>query len=350
MYLLGLQILSWGYGGVVALRNFLYKKKLKKSIFYQKPKVIAIGNLALGGTGKTPLVIYLVQLLAKQHPTAVLSRGYKRKSIGFKVINGLDTALTAGDEPYLLYRHFMDHPNVTIAVCENRAKGVAKIMEYRPNMAVILLDDAFQHLRLTPDLNILLTTFHRPFFKDHLLPLGRLRESRKGASRADIILVTKTPANLPPSKMGPIQIAIQKYHTKAVAIFFSHIIYHPPIRMSNRKQTSLPTTLLLVTGIADPLPLRNYLASNGHQITHLAFPDHHWFSAADASAITRLFHSLSDSDKAIVTTEKDYVRLIDLPWRKLLSPLPIFYIPMEMGFTQETQTIFETKIMEALGF
>lgn len=350
MFSLWLQVLSWGYGGVVSLRNFLYKKKIKRSFFYKKPKVIGVGNLSLGGTGKTPLVLYLVKLLSKHHVIAVISRGYKRTSIGFKVINALESALTAGDEPYLLYKHFVHNPNVMIAVCENRAKGVAKIMEYRPNIEVILLDDAFQHLSLTPHVNILLTTFHQPFFKDHLLPLGRLREPRKGVSRADIVLVTKSPPNLTQSKMDAIKAAIQKCHTKEISIFFTHTIYHDPIVMGDRKQTKLPTVLLLVTGIADPLPLRIYLEKNGHKVTHLVFQDHHWFKYADIINIIRLFHRLSHPDKAIVTTEKDYVRLIGHHWSKLLSPLPIFYIPMEIGFAQEAQEVFETKIMDTLLF
>ncbi|UWW96853.1 MAG: tetraacyldisaccharide 4'-kinase [Candidatus Cardinium sp.] len=350
MLSLGLQILSWGYGGVVSLRNLLYKKKVKKSFFYKKPIVIGVGNLSLGGTGKTPLVIYLVQLLAKEHVVAVLSRGYKRTSVDFKVVNGLASASTAGDEPYLLYKHFLGNPNVLITVCENRAKGVAKIMEYRPNVEVIILDDAFQHLSLTPHLNILLTTFHQPFFTDHLLPLGRLREPRKGASRADIIVVTKSPPNLSQSKIDVIKTAMQPYHSKALSIFFTHTVYHDPVAIGDCKTNQLPTVLLLVTGIADPLPLRIYLETNGHKVTHLAFQDHHWFNDVDILDIFNLFHKLNDPDKAIVTTEKDYVRLIDHHGIKLLSRLPIFYIPMEIRFSQEAQGDFEEKINQALLF
>lgn len=350
MFPLWLQILSWGYGRMVSIRHFLYKKKFKKSFFYKQPKIIGIGNLALGGTGKTPLAIYLVRLLAKDQVVAVLSRGYRRTSIGFKVINALESALTAGDEPYLLYKYFIHNPNVVIAVCENRAKGIEKIIAYRPTVEVILLDDAFQQLSLTPHLNILLTTFHQPFFKDHLLPLGRLREPRKSASRADIVLVTKSPPNLTPSKMEAIKAAIAPYYTNAASIFFTHIVYHDPIAMGDRKEDRLPIMLLLVTGIADPLPLRTYLETNGHKVTHLVFQDHHWFNYDDILKIIRVFDKLGHLAKAIVTTEKDYVRLIDHHWIKLLSPLPMFYIPMEIRFAQETQKSFETKIMETLLF
>ncbi|CDG49739.1 tetraacyldisaccharide 4'-kinase [Cardinium endosymbiont of Bemisia tabaci] len=348
MFSLWLQIVRWGYGGMVALRHFLYNKKIKKTFFHKKPKVISIGNLSVGGTGKTPLTIYLVKLLAKYQIVAVLSRGYKRKSVGFKVINGLDSALTAGDEPYLLYTYFVDNPNVVIAVCENRAKGIDKIMEYKPDIEVILLDDAFQQLCLMPHLNILLTTFHQPFFRDHLLPLGRLREPRKGASRADIILVTKSPTNLSPLKMEAVKASIQPYCTKSIPIFFTDIIYHNPIIIGNRKTDRLPIVLLLVTGIATPLPLRNYLETNGHKITHLIFPDHHWFTYADISKIISVFNGLSHTDKAMVTTEKDYVRFIGHDWIKPLAQLPIFYIPMEIRFIQETEQVFKKIIIKTV--
>ena len=346
MFPLWLQIVSWGYRGMVALRHFLYNKKIKKTFFYKKPKLISIGNLSVGGTGKTPLTIYLIKLLAKYQSVAVLSRGYKRKSVDFKIINGLDSALTAGDEPYLLYTYFVDNPNVLIAVCESRTKGIDKIMEYKPDVEVILLDDAFQQLRLMPHLNILLTTFDQPFFRDHLLPLGQLREPRKGASRADIILVTKSPRNLSPLKIEAIKASIQPYYTKSTPIFFTHITYHNPIMIGDRKADRFPIVLLLVTGIATPLPLRNYLESNGHKITHLPFPDHHWFTYADILKIISVFHGLSDKDKAIVTTEKDYVRLIADDSIKQLVRLPIFYIPIEIGFPEETEESFEKSIIK----
>lgn len=348
MFSLCLQGLSWVYGRLVSLRNYLYKKQIKKSFFPKKPKVIGIGNLSLGGTGKTPLVVYLVTLLAKRHVIAVLSRGYKRKSIGFKIINALESVCTAGDEPYLLYQRFGNNPNVLIAVCENRVKGIAQIMEYRPEVEVVLLDDAFQHLSLTPHLNIVLTSFHQPFFKDHLLPFGRLREPRKGVSRADIVLVTKSSPNLTQATMDPIKTAIQTYHTNSVSIFFTHTIYHDPIAVGSFKGAKLPTVLLLVTGIADPLPLQNHLENNGHKVTHLDFPDHDWFSDGDVHTIIHLFHRLGHPDKAIVTTEKDYVRLINHHWRKLLCVLPIFYIPIEIGFAQEAKEAFDRKIMDVV--
>ncbi|MGI2298636.1 tetraacyldisaccharide 4'-kinase [Candidatus Cardinium hertigii] len=348
MFSLWLQSVRWGYARMVALRQFLYNKKIKKTFFYKKPKVISIGNLSVGGTGKTPLTIYLAKLLAKHQIVAVLSRGYKRKSVDFKVINGLDSALTAGDEPYLLYTYFVHNPNVLIAVCENRTKGIDKIMEYKPDVEVILLDDAFQQLSLMPHLNILLTTFDQPFFRDHLLPVGRLREPRKGASRADIILVTKSPTNLSSLKMEAIKDSMQPYYTKSIPIFFTHIIYHNPIMIGDGKADKLPIVLLLVTGIATPLPLRNYLETNGHKVTHLIFPDHHWFTYADILKMISVFNGLSHTDKAIVTTEKDYVRLIAHDWIKPLVQLPIFYIPIEIGFLQETKEIFEKRIIQTV--
>lgn len=348
MFHLWFTILSWAYGGVVFLRNLLYKTNIKKRFYYQKPKIITVGNLALGGTGKTPLVAYLVELLAKTHIIAILSRGYKRKSKGFQIVNQQTFALAVGDEPYLLYRKFLHNPNVMVAVCENRVEGISKIMAYRPNVSIIVLDDGFQHLSLVANLNILLTTFEQPFFQDHLLPLGRLREPRKAASRADIILVTKSPVNLTEVKIGPTQRAIQAYHKKKVPIFFTHIVYHKPIAIGSTTINTLPTELLLVTAIADPLPLRRYLASQEMNITHLAFRDHHWFDYKDILKIINLFNKLNNPDKAIITTEKDYIKLRENKWIDLLKSLPIFYIPIEVGFRKNRKGDFDQRIFKML--
>ncbi|ROT47219.1 tetraacyldisaccharide 4'-kinase [Candidatus Cardinium hertigii] len=352
MVLLLLQILRCCYGMVVTLRIFLYKKKIKSSVSYKNPKLISVGNLSLGGTGKTPLVIYLTKLLSNEKVVAVLSRGYKRTSTGFKVISVLESALTAGDEPYLLYKKFKYNPNVIITVCENRKEGITKIMEHRPDVEIILLDDAFQQLSITPILSILLTTFNEPFFKEHLLPLGRLREPRAGIARADIILVTKSPPCPTEAQITEIKEGIQKYqpNVREVPLFFTHIIYHDPIAMWHTKPCKLPCSIVLVTGIAYPLPLREYLETKGHSITHLAFPDHHGFNYNDIIKITRAFYAGKDPYKAIVTTEKDSVRFIDPCWEKLLSPFPMFYIPIEVGFTQEAQATFDAKIMDILHF
>lgn len=350
MLSLWLRIFSWCYGIVVITRNFLYKKKVSSGVHYTNLPIISMGNLSLGGTGKTPLTIFLLYLFSKNRVVAVLSRGYKRSSKGFKVINESDTSLTAGDEPYLMYEKFKHSNSVVVAVCEDRAKGIAKVIAYRPDVSLILLDDAFQQLSIRPTINILLTTFDQPFFNDHLLPLGGLREPSVGATRADVILVTKSPKDLSTSQLFAIQSKINKYYTTLVKppIFFTHIIYNEPVLMWGGIGNKLPHSILLVTGVANPIPLREYLATNGYQVMHLIFPDHHWFNDADIVKIAHAFLDLTDGEKAIVTTEKDSVRLAHNPSKDLLEKFPTFYIPIEIGFSQAEQVIFEQKIMDKL--
>ncbi|MBX9890120.1 MAG: tetraacyldisaccharide 4'-kinase, partial [Amoebophilaceae bacterium] len=299
---IGLKILSWCYGVVIIFRNFIYDHKLKKSCCYKAPKLIGVGNLSVGGTGKTPLVIYLTQFLAQHKAVAILSKGYKRLSKGFKIIHKMDSALTAGDEPYLYYTRFKDNPNVMVVVCENRTEAISRLMQYRPTIKVILLDDAFQDRSIIPTLNILLTTSHHPFFNDHLLPLGLLREPRKEAKRADMIIITKNSNNPSKSTVNKLKTTIKSYHPtlKTTELFFTRIIYKSPIQMWGQPLDRLPTALVLVTGIANPLYLQRYLTQKGHQVTHLTFNDHHWFSYRDILKIYNTFQALNEGDKAIV--------------------------------------------------
>lgn len=340
-------LLSRIYGAIVILRNLLYSKKIKKSLCYTQPRLIGIGNLSLGGSGKTPMVIYLAKLLSKAHVVAVLSRGYKRKSSGFQVINNQTSVATAGDEPYLLHRLFSANPNVIIAVCANRAAGIAHIQTLRPDTQIILLDDAFQHRRITANLNIVVTPFDQPFFTDYLLPMGRLREPRQEIARADIIIVTKSPSNLTKEQINKIKTTIKATHPNLhnIPIFFTSLIHHHPIATWTNQKQQLPPSLLLVTGIADPLPLYTYLEKKGHSITHLAFRDHHWFQYRDIMKIIDTFQKIPHRYKAIITTEKDYVRLIDPSWEKLLTALPLFYIAIDIGFIPEQEELlFHTTI------
>jgi len=226
-------------------------------------------------------------------------------------------------------------------------EGIARIMEYQPNVEVIILDDAFQNRRLTPTVNILLTTFKRPFFEDHLLPFGLLRESRNGAKRADIILVTKTPKNIDKMAMDATKKSIQKYHPTIPlsAIFFTRMIYQKPIALWGKPTNKLPHHLLLITGIATPLYLKEYLIDKGHKVTHLIFKDHHWFSYRDVVNIANTFQSFTEHEKVIVTTEKDSVRFMDNPWNFILLDLPMVYIPIEMTFLDKKQfDLFQNKI------
>lgn len=343
-----LQIPTKWYGIMSNVRNYLYDTNIKTVTSYAHPILIGVGNLSLGGTGKTPLILYVAELLAPRKAIALLSRGYKRTSVGFKCINSKDSPLTAGDEPYLCFQRFKNNANTTTAVCKNRVQGVDQIMHHRPSTTVVLLDDAFQHRCIKPALNILLTTFHTPFFKDDVLPLGNLREPRKGAARADLILVTKSPKDVTDCVKERFYKGIQKYHPnlERSSIFFTHILYKNPVCIWSKTEHQLPHSLLLVTGIAQPLPLRDYLIDNGHSVIHLAFPDHHWFCYNDIIQIVNVFHSLNSTAKAIVTTEKDSVRFQYNHWQTLLAKLPMFYIPITVGFNKTDQLTFEAKIMD----
>ncbi len=343
-----LQIPSKWYSAISNVRNYFYDTNIKAVTSYVHPVLIGVGNLSLGGTGKTPLILYIADFLAQIQVIALLSRGYKRISVGFQCIDSQDSPFTSGDEAYLCFQRFKNNPNATTAVCNNRVQGIHQIMLHRPGTTVVLLDDAFQHRRIKPTLNILLTTFHAPFFKDDVLPLGNLREPRKGAARADIILVTKSPKDVADGVKESFFKGIQKYHPnlERSSIFFTHILYKNPICVWSKTEGQLPHSLLLVTGIAQPWPLRDHLMDKGHSVIHLAFPDHHWFRYKDIVQIVSVFQSLNSTAKAMVTTEKDSVRFQYNHWQTLLTKFPMFYIPITVEFSKTDQLAFEEKLMD----
>lgn len=315
------------YGGILALRNLLYDKGVFTSKTYAFP-VICIGNLSLGGTGKSPMVEYLLDLLIKNHRIAVLSRGYKRKTKGFKLLSGKETATEVGDEPLQFKSKF---PQVLVAVDENRQHGIQKLRELEKPPEIILLDDAFQHRKVKAGLNILLTTFPAPFYRDLVLPSGNLREPRRGVKRADIIVVTKCPAGLSLEKMDQIRkhIKLKPYQH----LFFSGISYSGEIRNKNiAKKISTLESFTLVTGIAYPTPLVDYLRNKNLNFEHLAFPDHHRFSASELEKIK--------SKAPILTTEKDYMRLKDF-----LPENQLFFLPIRTQFLQHAKS-FENKVFD----
>lgn len=346
-----LKVLSWPYYVMMSLRNLLYKHNLIKSKVYETPKIISIGNLTLGGTGKTPLALYLTYMLTKKHKVvAILSRGYKRSSKGFKIVNHIETPQTVGDEPYMYYQHFKSKANIVIAVCESRVTGIENLLQYRKDIEVVILDDAFQQRKIRPTINMLLTTFQRPFFKDYILPLGYLREPKQAVERANIVLVTKSPENLSQLNRKNIQKTIKTFYKNNAhpQIFFTHITYKNPTPFGKIQLKHLPKTLLLVTGIAFPQPLQSYLEQQGYKVAHLIFRDHHWFDYTDLLQIQTVFNRLTSKHKALVTTEKDSIRLIHNPWYKLLDNIPSFYIPIRLTFKPKDQHIFEAKIIHQL--
>lgn len=315
------------YGGIIALRNLLYDKGFFSSETYSFP-VICIGNLNLGGTGKSPMVEYLLEVLIKKYRVAVLSRGYKRKTKGFKLLSGSETAAEVGDEP-LQFK--LKYPQAQVAVDENRQHGIQKLREQEVPPEVILLDDAFQHRKVKAGLNILLTTFNALFYKDLILPSGNLREPKRGAKRANIIVVTKCPPDISIEKRNQIRHGLKPESHQSV--FFSSISYSEEIR--NKKKATIISAIenfTLVTGIANPKPLVEHLKSKNLDFEHLAFPDHHHFTVSELEKI---------KNKApVLTTEKDYMRLKDF-----LPEEHLFFLPIKTQFLPNAEA-FENKVLD----
>lgn len=314
-------------------RNFLFHTKLIRGLKFDRP-VICIGNLSTGGTGKTPMTEYVIRLLkSKEIKPGVLSRGYGRKTPGFRMVEVDSKASESGDEPLQIKQKF---PDVDVAVCEQRVDGIIYLLKESEKIECILLDDAYQHRAVKPSFSILTTSFSQPFFSDFILPVGNLREMRRNASRANVIVVTKCPEWMNQADVNYCTIALQQY-SKA-EIFFSRIIYGEikPV-FGSGKPISLTHHVLLVTGIAHTDSLENFIKEKSN-VKHLRFGDHHRFDHKDISKIVDLFNSFANEDKIIVTTEKDAKRLQSLN-EEMIGPLrnlPIYFIEMETEIINDT--------------
>lgn len=291
------------YDAVTKIRNLFFEVGFFKQTSFNLP-IIVVGNLSVGGTGKTPQIEYLIRLLKGDFKTSVLSRGYKRKTKGFVLLNDTHYAEDVGDEPLQYFKKFK---GIDVAVGANRVQGISKLItDVSPEL--ILLDDAFQHRKVKGSFYILLTKYEDLFTDDFLLPTGNLRESRAGAKRADIILVTKCPINLSETSKNKIQDKLKKYNTN---LFFTTISYD--IKTSGYKSILVDDLkdfeILLITGIANPEPLLSFLNERNVIFKHLKFSDHHNFTEKEIEKIKKEYVGLTASKKLILTTEKDYVRL-----------------------------------------
>lgn len=294
------------YDGVTTVRNTFYNKGFFKSTRFDIP-VIAVGNLSVGGTGKTPQIEYLIRLLQDSYKVAVLSRGYKRKTEGFILLKDEHSAEDVGDEPLQFYKKFS---KISVAVDANRVNGIQQLKQ-RVHPDIVLLDDAYQHRKVEANFYVLLTKYDDLYASDFVLPTGNLRESRRGANRANVIVVTKCPEVL--SEIEQKQI-IQKLKPKAnQPVFFSTINYQE--KTKGHQQVALDALkdyrILLVTGIANPKPLLSFLEKQECKFEHLKFPDHHNFTTQEIEKIKNQFKSLTSEKKILLTTEKDYMRLSD---------------------------------------
>lgn len=324
------------YDAATRLRNHLYDIGTKPVIHFETITV-SVGNLAVGGTGKSPMVEYLVRLLKDQYEVATLSRGYGRKTKGFVMASEHSTAESIGDEPVQFYRKF--GPEITVAVGEERAIAIPEILFHRSDTEVIIMDDAFQHRKVGRDLNILLTAYQSPFFKDYVLPAGRLREARKGAQRADIVVVTKCPPKLDEIDKTSFYNAIRQYAQSKVPIFFSGIRYEKPKPVYN--QAHAPSgKVVLVSGLANGAHFEDFAKTTYEVIKHFAFGDHHAYTPKDAQKIKHEFQHLKGD--FILTTEKDMVKLLVPEIQEVLGQLPLYYMPIQTYILEEEEAFKAT--------
>ena len=345
--------LTMWYAVGVRFRNLFYALGIKKQ---EAPHIttIGVGNLSTGGSGKTPHVEYLLRLLSDRYPTAMLSRGYKRKSKGYLLDDGSHDPALLGDEPAMIARKF---PQVQVAVCEKRVEGVRRLMAAPENLdnpensesqespetpstpQLIILDDVFQHRAIKPSINILLTEYSHPYFNDHILPYGDLREFKKARFRANIVIVTKCPAKLNPIEKHNIlrELKLQNYQR----IFFSYLKYGD-LQTLGGSNVSVDLrradNILCITGIAHPEPLLAELRQYT-KVQHLPFADHHDFTSGDIARIKETFATLPGSNNLIITTEKDAIRL-----RGKIDSLPVYILPVTVAFHKENDKDFDTLI------
>jgi len=323
------------YEGVTKVRNKLYDRGHLKSNEFEIP-IIVVGNLRVGGTGKTPQVAYLVKLLKSKYKIAVLSRGYKRESSGFVLASRKSIVKEIGDEPYQLSRK---NPDILVAVDADRTNGINRLLSMSDPPEIIVLDDAFQHRKIKAGFNILLTPYNDLYTDDSHLPSGNLREDIAGAERAQVLVVTKCPKDLSPEQ--EYETAVKLNPTLEQTIFFSSISYATYVQ-NESEQISLEKLkkydIVLVTGIANPTPLVVFLKSKGFLFEHLSFPDHHSFSKPDIQKIDTKFQKIKTKKKLILTTEKDYVRIFE-------SLENLYYLAIETTFINH-QKDFDKLILD----
>ncbi len=340
---------SWIYGFIVFVRNKLFDWKILKEKQYDI-HIISVGNITVGGTGKTPHIEYLISILRNNYKIAVLSRGYKRKTSGFLIATHHSTHKDIGDEPLQIKLKF---PEVMVAVDESRRRGIRKLMALKEKPDIILLDDAFQHRYVKPSLSIMLTDFNRPVYKDMMLPAGRLREPFNNMARANIIVMTKCPMDLKPIDIRIIthELNIYPYQT----LLFTTVEYGDLVSLFNKKdlfsREEMPIRciagkkVLMVTGIANPMPMQKELEKYTEWVQVLKFPDHHDFTTDDIKRIEQKFNEINEPDSITIVTEKDAVRLLER--NDLSDPLKrsLFYLPIQIAFiSAEEKLQFNDKI------
>jgi tetraacyldisaccharide 4'-kinase len=325
------------YDIVTSIRNNLYDRNLKPSATFDIP-ILGIGNLAVGGTGKTPMVEYLIHLLAATYRIATLSRGYGRTTKGFRMVTSSEDPSTVGDEPFQIFRKFGQ--SVKVAVGEERAFAIPHIIDQAPDTDVIILDDAFQHRKVRASFQILLTDFNRPFYDDFLLPGGRLRESRRGAARADAIVITKCPPDLKDEKKMDMEEKVRGYSMKPV--FFAATRYGVPVGFA--AGSNFTDRVVLVSGIASTHDLIFYTTRHFQVMRHFRFSDHHAYSSGD---LRQICASAKKENAVVLTTEKDAVKLTMPVFASFTSDVPFFYLPIHLDFLKNGKE-FDEMVLNVL--
>lgn len=326
------------YGVVTSIRNYLYDKGYFKTVTFNI-FTLSVGNLSVGGTGKTPHVESLIRLLQNHYQIATLSRGYGRKTKGFRLATKADTPQTLGDEPMQFYQKFGS--TVPISVGEKRVEAVTQLLVQCPDTQVVLLDDAYQHRAIGRHLNILLTDYNLLFYQDFVLPQGRLRERRVGAKRADAIIVSKCPEDLIETEIQKMDKATRRYIQAETPVFFSTIHYGKPIAFGS--ETLLSEQVVVLAGIANSKPFEDYAHRHFRVLQIIRLADHYDYTTADIEKFRALIQSFGTANVSILTTEKDYVKLAKLGDK---SALPLFFVPIEIRFLRNETNKFNNWVLE----
>lgn len=339
------------YGLGVGIRNLLFKWRILKQREFGIP-VVVVGNIAVGGTGKTPHVEYIIDLLKFKYHIGMISRGYKRKTKGFVLATRRSTPLDIGDEPYQIYQKF--GRDISVAVCEDRCAGIEELMRIDPKINLIILDDAFQHRYVKPTVSIVLTDFNAPVFADSLLPHGRLREPMGAIYLADMVVVTKCP-----ERLKAIEYRIFKNSLKLFpyqGLYFSSIDYSPLCPLFPDEAMQPPylswlteeDSILAVAGIANPKPFIRHLKSHHARVKVRQYPDHHNFSRRDMENLLKRFNELDGQRKLLITTEKDAVRLINNPYFPQELKDSAYYLPVKVKFDPHNVNTFDDELQKLL--
>ena len=335
--------LSLIYSVILFIRHKLFDFNIIRSKTFDIP-VICVGNLSLGGTGKTPHTEYIIRLLSGSMKVAVLSRGYGRKTKGFVLAKDGVTHEDIGDEPM---QYFTKFPGITVAVDEKRADGIRKLMEMEDKPDVILLDDAYQHRYVKPGLNILLTDYQHIYSKDRLVPAGNLRDIKYAARRADIIIVTKCPAVLDPYTKRSVTDSLKpKSFQKVLFSRISFDDFTPVNDMAKATDLSENRSILLFCGIANPYPLEDYVNRKTNSLSVMHFKDHHDFTGKDIAEITGNYEHIIGKRKIVVTTEKDFMRLANNSYLCKFENVPLFTIPIKVRFHDDNEKVFNKEILD----